>query len=193
MSRNATKAEKYLQNRTNVLLFVFGTGRLTPVRLGGGISLLVVPAGGWLLKTLGTHIIVELSDCNNEILKNVDKVANILVAAAKHANAEVLQTAFHHFAPDGVSGVVVIAESHLSIHTWPEFGYAAMDIYTCGDRTEPWKACRYAATEFQAKQMLTTEVRRGVEDEAGTFSHVVGKKTAGVEAGAKNRKLSVVR
>jgi len=145
------------------------------------------------LKTLGTHIIVELSDCNNEILKNVDKVANILVAAAKHANAEVLQTAFHHFAPDGVSGVVVIAESHLSIHTWPEFGYAAMDIYTCGDRTEPWKACRYAATEFQAKQMLTTEVRRGVEDEAGTFSHVVGKKTAGVEAGAKNRKLSVVR
>jgi len=145
------------------------------------------------LNTLGTHIIVELSECNADILRNVNKVANILVAAARHANAEVLQTAFHHFAPDGVSGVVVIAESHLSIHTWPEFGYAAMDIYTCGDRTEPWKACRYAASEFQAKQMLTTEVRRGVEDEAGTFSHVVGKKTAGMEAGAKNRKLSVVR
>ena len=145
------------------------------------------------MKALGTHIIIELSECNADILRSVDRVASILVAAAKEANAEILQTAFHHFAPDGVSGVVVIAESHLSIHTWPEFGYAAMDIYTCGDRTEPWKACRYAAAEFQAKQMLTTEVRRGVADDAGIFSHTVSKRTAGVEPGAKNRKLSVVR
>lgn len=145
------------------------------------------------MKALGTHIIVELSDCDADILKSVDRVSSILVAAAKEANADILQTAFHHFAPDGVSGVVVIAESHLSIHTWPEFGYAAMDIYTCGEKTEPWKACRYAAAEFHAKQMLTTEVRRGIADEAGIFSHLVSKRTAGVEPGAKNRKLSVVR
>jgi S-adenosylmethionine decarboxylase len=168
-------------------------GNFVPVHFGGGIALLITPVGGWLLKALGTHIIVELSECNSGILRNVDRVASILVAAAKEANAEILQTAFHHFAPDGVSGVVVIAESHLSIHTWPEFGYAAMDIYTCGDKTEPWKACRYAATEFQAKQMLTTEVRRGIADDTGIFSHVISKRTAGVESGAKNRKLSVVR
>ncbi|HLN46881.1 MAG TPA: adenosylmethionine decarboxylase [Magnetospirillaceae bacterium] len=152
-----------------------------------GVGLLKAPGA------LGTHIIVELSDCNPKILADVDKVANILVAAAKEANAEVLQTAFHRFTPQGVSGVVVIAESHLSIHTWPEYGYAAMDIYTCGDKTDPWKACRYAAAEFQAKQMLTTEVRRGMTNEDGVYSHSVGHKTTGVEPVAKNRKLSVVR
>jgi S-adenosylmethionine decarboxylase len=145
------------------------------------------------LKALGTHIIVELSECNADILSDVEMVTEILVTAAQQANAEVLQTAFHRFTPQGVSGVVVIAESHLSIHTWPEYGYAAMDIYTCGDHTDPWKACRYAAEKFQAKQMLTTEVRRGLPDEAGVYSHVVGKKAAGVEIRAKNRKLSVVR
>jgi S-adenosylmethionine decarboxylase len=145
------------------------------------------------LKALGTHIIVELSDCNSRTLSDVDQVTSILVTAAKEANAEVLQTAFHRFTPQGVSGVVVIAESHLSIHTWPEYGYAAMDIYTCGDHTDPWKACRYAAEKFQAKQMLTTEVRRGLPDEAGVYSHIVGKKGAISETRAKNRKLAVVR
>jgi S-adenosylmethionine decarboxylase len=145
------------------------------------------------LKALGTHIIVELSDCNAQILSDVDQVTNILVSAAKEANAEVLQTAFHRFMPQGVSGVVVIAESHLSIHTWPEYGYAAMDIYTCGDHTDPWKACRFAAEKFEAKQMLTTEVRRGLPDESGVYSHVVGRKAAGTEFRAKDRKLSVVR
>lgn len=145
------------------------------------------------MKALGTHIIVELSECNSSILSDVDRVAGILVAAANAANAEVLQTAFHRFSPQGVSGVVVIAESHLSIHTWPEFGYAAMDIYTCGDHTQPWTACRFAASEFEAKQMLTTEVRRGMPDEDGVYSHVVGRRSAGVQPSAKNRKLSVVR
>ena len=145
------------------------------------------------MKALGTHIIVELSDCNCRILSDVDQVTRILVTAAKEANAEVLQTAFHRFTPQGVSGVVVIAESHLSIHTWPEYGYAAMDIYTCGDHTDPWKACRYAAEKFEAKQMLTTEVRRGLPDESGVYNHVVGKKAAGSDIRAKNRKLAVVR
>ena len=84
------------------------------------------------MKALGTHIIVELSDCNARILSDVDQVASILVAAAKAANAEVLQTAFHRFAPQGVSGVVVIAESHLSIHTWPEERLIAIDLFSCG-------------------------------------------------------------
>jgi len=152
-----------------------------------GVKVLKAPGA------LGTHIIVELSDCSPEILSDVDQVGTILVAAAKEANAEVLQTAFHRFTPQGVSGVVVIAESHLSIHTWPEYGYAAMDIYTCGEKTDPWKACRYAAAAFHARQMLTTEVRRGMTNEDGVYTHTVGRRTAGAEPVAKNRKLSVVR
>jgi S-adenosylmethionine decarboxylase len=163
-----------------------------PVMYGGGISLLVDPRGvGWL-KTLGTHIIVELSDCDAAVLSDVEQVRSVLVQAAKVANAEVLETAFHRFTPHGVSGVVVIAESHLSIHTWPEYGYAALDIYTCGEHTDPWRACQYVAVHFQARQMLTTEVRRGIES-AGVFGHAVGRRSSGTSAVAKNRKLSVVR
>ena len=89
------------------------------------------------------------------------------------ANATVVTSAFHRFQPHGVSGVVVIQESHLSIHTWPETGYAALDFYTCGDHTDPWAACEYAAEALDAKTLLTTEVKRGVEAGAGRFTHVV--------------------
>ena len=78
----------------------------------------------------------------------------MMVAAAKAANATIMESAFHRFEPQGVSGTVILAESHLSIHTWPEKGYAAMDFYTCGDHTDPWLACEYAASALIAKSIL---------------------------------------
>ena len=125
------------------------------------------------MKALGTHIVCELSGCNAEALTDVESVQAMMVAAAKEAKAHVMEVAFHRFQPHGVSGVVVIAESHLSIHTWPETGYAAMDFYTCGDHTNPWAACEYAAKQLGAKSMLTTEVKRGIESGSGRFTHVV--------------------
>ena len=125
------------------------------------------------MEALGTHILCELSGCDENILTDVEGVEEILKTAARKANATVLTTAFHRFQPHGVSGVVVIAESHISIHTWPETGYAAMDIYTCGDSTNPWAACEYAAKMLRAKTMRTTEVKRGVEARSGQFTHVV--------------------
>ena len=125
------------------------------------------------MEARGTHIICELSGCNPQVLTDVDGIRDVMVSAAKEANAEVLKTAFHRFQPHGVSGVVVIAESHLSIHTWPEAGYAAVDFYTCGDHTDPWKACEYAAKKLGAKSMLTTEVKRGIAQSSGNYTHVV--------------------
>jgi S-adenosylmethionine decarboxylase len=125
------------------------------------------------LDARGTHIICELSGCDREALSDLDGVRDTMVAAALEANAEVLKVAFHRFQPHGVSGVVVIAESHLSIHTWPESGYAAVDFYTCGDHTDPWKACEFAAKRLGAQSMLTTEVKRGIESANGRFTHVV--------------------
>jgi S-adenosylmethionine decarboxylase len=125
------------------------------------------------LKALGTHIVCELSGCNPTALTDVASVEAMMVGAAKEANATIVETAFHRFQPHGVSGVVVIQESHLSIHTWPETGYAAMDFYTCGDHTDPWAACEYAAKILGAKSMLTTEVKRGIEARKGEFTHVV--------------------
>lgn len=85
-----------------------------------------------------------------------------MVQAALEAGAEVREVAFHQFSPQGVSGVVVISESHLAIHTWPEIGYAAIDVFTCGDRVDPWQACHFLTREFQAKNSTMTEVKRGV-------------------------------
>ena len=125
------------------------------------------------LKALGTHIVCELSGCDPKALTDVENVHSMMIAAAKAARATIMESAFHRFEPQGVSGTVILAESHLSIHTWPEKGYAAMDFYTCGDHTDPWLACEYAATALSAKRMLTTEFKRGVEAKNGTFTHVV--------------------
>ena len=122
--------------------------------------------------TLGKHFIVELSECNLEVLNDLSKVKEILSQAAVNANAEVKELAFHHFYPQGVSGVVVIAESHISVHTWPENGYAALDIYTCGEKADPRIACEYIAKEFSAGTVHMTEINRGIPDARGlTFTH----------------------
>lgn len=125
------------------------------------------------MEARGTHIICELSGCDARVLTSLGRVRSIMIAAAKEANAEILKVAFHRFHPQGVSGVVVIAESHLSIHTWPESGYAALDFYTCGDHTDPRRACEYAAEKLGARTMLTTEIKRGIASANGRYTHVV--------------------
>src|SRR5690606_10723787 len=72
---------------------------------------------------------------------------------------------FHQFSPQGVSGVVVISESHLAIHTWPELGYAAIDVFTCGERVDPWDACNYLIANFKAESTKTTEIERGISNQ----------------------------
>lgn len=111
---------------------------------------------------LGRHILLELNDCNKEVLNDIDQLRNILVAAASEIGATVLGESFHRFQPQGVSGVVVIAESHVSIHTWPEHGYAAVDIFTCGNRVEPDKAIDSIIKELKAKSPALIEVKRGI-------------------------------
>jgi len=117
------------------------------------------------MNALGRHILAELYGCDPEILNNRELIEKIMVKAALEAGAEVREVAFHKFSPQGVSGVVVISESHLAIHTWPELGYAAVDVFTCGNRVNPWDACNYLTEYFKAKYMTATEVKRGVFEE----------------------------
>ncbi len=86
-----------------------------------------------MVETNGKHILAEYHDCRVEVLNNLDAIQAAMLDAARAADANIVAKAFHRFSPHGVSGVVVIEESHLSIHTWPEVGYAAVDFYTCGD------------------------------------------------------------
>ncbi len=116
---------------------------------------------------LGKHLLVELKDCNPEILKSLDKVKNAMVSAAKKARATIIDVSFHEFSPFGISGMVVIAESHLSIHTWPEYGYAAVDIFTCGDIIKPAAAAQFLIEKFRCKNPSVVEMKRGIISCAG--------------------------
>ena len=91
-------------------------------------------------RRLGRQVLIDLYDCPREILDDEKLIAASMIAAAREAGAAVVGSTFHRFSPCGVSGVVAIRESHLAIHTWPEFGYAAIDLFTCGDGVDPWIA-----------------------------------------------------
>jgi len=113
------------------------------------------------MKALGRHILVEIYDCDPEILNDRDSIQESMVRAAEKSGATICGYSFHEFSPHGVSGVVVIAESHLSIHTWPEYGFAALDLFTCGDDVDPWVAFGYLRKVFKASHSSQIEIKRG--------------------------------
>ncbi len=115
------------------------------------------------MKGLGRHVIADIYGCRFDALNDVNKVEMLMVEAALKSGAEVREVAFHKFSPQGVSGVVVISESHLAIHTWPEYGCAAVDVFTCGDAVNPWDACNYLVEVFGAKNIKAKEVKRVVD------------------------------
>ena len=104
---------------------------------------------------------MEFYNCKPEIINSVVHIEESMEAAARTAGATVINTTFHHFSPYGVSGVVVIQESHLAIHTWPEYGYASVDLFTCGDTVDPWVSYDYLKNAFEASHGSAVEMRRG--------------------------------
>ena len=114
------------------------------------------------MNALGRHILVELYDCERGALNDLDFIRKVTVQAAIDCGAVVLGESFHQFSPQGVSGVVVIAESHISIHTWPEHGYAAVDVFTCGTTVNPQIAAQVLIEKLGSKNHSLTEIPRGV-------------------------------
>ena len=114
------------------------------------------------MKSLGRHLLVEYYQCDPKILTDIGAIEDILVGAAKVVKAHIVDVVFHTFNPHGISGVVVIQESHLAIHTWPEHGFASVDIYTCGTSVNPWNAYKYILKQLKAKNSTAMEMKRGV-------------------------------
>jgi S-adenosylmethionine decarboxylase proenzyme len=112
-------------------------------------------------KVLGRQVLLEFHGCARHLLDSTEFVRAAMLEAARRAQATVVQAAFHRFSPHGVSGVVVIAESHLAIHTWPEYQYAAIDIFTCGSRVLPEVACRSLVSAFRPQELSRQEIERG--------------------------------
>lgn len=122
------------------------------------------------LETLGRHILIEFYNCDEEILKNPTLIKEHMNEAAKIANATIVESVFHHFNPYGVSGAVIISESHLAIHTWPEYGYAAVDVFTCGDKIDPWTAFKFLEDVFKSDRSESIEFPRGMVDKIRNYS-----------------------
>ena len=110
---------------------------------------------------LGHHLLIELHGCAPECLDSVPEVEQILTEAADLAGATIVNSAFHHFSPYGVTGVLVIAESHIAAHTWPEYGYAAVDCFTCGDQAILKALEKLIVAGFQAKSHSCSLISRG--------------------------------
>jgi S-adenosylmethionine decarboxylase proenzyme len=121
-------------------------------------------------KVLGRQVLLEFYGCRRERLDNVKSIETAMLEAARRARATVVQATFNRFSPHGVSGVVVIAESHLAIHTWPEHGYAAIDIFTCGSKVLPEVACQYLMKTFKPREISRQDIDRGRVEELRDLS-----------------------
>ena len=121
---------------------------------------------------LGRHLTIEYYDCNANILADVSAMEQLFVEAAKVSGATVLESSFHGFQPQGVSGIVVICESHFAVHAWPEHDYAAVDIFTCGDQIDFELAARTLQKSLGSRSMIISKVlSRGLIGQNGTLLH----------------------
>jgi len=125
------------------------------------------------MQALGRQILVELYECDPIILNDRNYIDNALNKAAKRSGATIVTSTFHKFSPVGISGVVVIAESHVAIHTWPEYSYAAVDIFTCGDRIDPWAIHNYLKESLDSKNTSVTELKRGIFNVKNKIKHKI--------------------
>lgn len=112
------------------------------------------------MDTKSGHLLVELFDCDKAILQDQSQIETLFIKAAKAANVTIVKSVFHQYSPQGVTGVVIIEESHLSIHTWPECGYASVDFYTCGSGL-PEKALEIIQPGLSAARTEVLFIDRG--------------------------------
>ncbi len=114
------------------------------------------------MKALGKHILVEFFECDSRVLNDVAFIRKSMIEATEKCGATMVTENFHHFNPYGVSGVIIIAESHLTIHTWPEYKYAAVDLFTCGETVDPWIAFDVLKESLKSKKYEYYELQRGL-------------------------------
>ena len=114
------------------------------------------------MNVLGTHLLLELKDCNPKLLNNLEYIRESLLQTAKDIGAHVVGESFHQFSPQGVTGILSIAESHISIHTWPEYAYDEADRFTCGSPDMPKQAADLLIQRLESKDSSVRQLERGL-------------------------------
>ena len=107
----------------------------------------------------GTHVVADF--WNGKVIESKKELKQLLEGAAKAANSKPLQVSIYKFAPQGITGVILLAESHIAVHTWPEIGYIAIDIFTCGKEARPKEALLYFKDYLKPERVEVTEMKRG--------------------------------
>jgi S-adenosylmethionine decarboxylase len=115
-----------------------------------------------MTQTFGDHYLIDLHGCDSDVIATVAQTEAALLDAARRCGSTIIEYDFHQFSPHGVSGVILIAESHFSVHTWPENDFAAVDIFTSGEKMQPDVAIRILEAAFRAKKVDVMKVTRGV-------------------------------
>jgi len=115
---------------------------------------------------LGEKVLAEFYGCSVSAINDSGLIRAAMLEAARRAKATIVADVFHEFNPHGISGVVVIAESHIAIHSWPEHGCASVDLFTCSADMEPRAAIDYLKSVFQAERVEIQVVKRGRLDRA---------------------------
>lgn len=118
-----------------------------------------------MAKTLGLHILADLYGVEAEKIDRVEDIRELLEGAVKHANLTKISSHYYQFQPHGATGVVLLAESHISIHTWPEYGIATIDVYTCGDPSKAYKAMDYIVSKLSPTRVDKQVHDRGILEE----------------------------
>ena len=124
-----------------------------------------LPHGNEEEPSLGSHLLIELFGCEPQLLEQEVSVATTMIQAARESEATIVEESFHEFKPYGVSGAVIIQESHYTIHTWPEHGYAAVDLFYCGGTVKVARAVETLRQRFLPQRIKFLIVRRGIESE----------------------------
>lgn len=123
-------------------------------------------------ETIGKHLVVEFYGCDAEAINNMDIVEEAMFIAANKSGATILRRAFHKFEPYGITGVLVLAESHCTCHTYPEIQYVAADLFTCGSHTNPLEGIKHLEIAFKAKHYHTRDLDRGNKTLANLYMGV---------------------
>jgi S-adenosylmethionine decarboxylase len=110
----------------------------------------------------GRHLILDLYNCDRDLLDDYEELERLLQVALNMAGANILRIFGEKFQPQGVTLLALLAESHASIHTWPELGYAAIDLYTCGDTTNTHRAAEFLKTKLKSNQSEEKELVRSI-------------------------------
>lgn len=114
------------------------------------------------MRALGKHLLVEYFGCDVSVISDRARLRELMLSATRASGATIVTDVFHEFNPYGLSGVVVIAESHVAIHTWPEYGCASLDVFTCGEAMDPYLIRDLLGRAFGAGQTYTSEIERGM-------------------------------